>query len=101
MNTIIFTIVAIVCFSIGIKEYNSTEQSRIFTKYPIKVNDVKGYNQFCGKLIIGFGIAAMVTLSVMDIVGGIVGVIMMFLLIAEGVSLMKIYRKGEAKFRVK
>lgn len=98
MNIIIFTVVAIMCFSIGIREYNSTEQSKIFAKYPIRVNDVKAYNQFCGKLIMGFGAAALVTLCAMDVFNGIISLIMCLLLIVEAVVVMKLYRKGEQKF---
>jgi len=101
MNIIIFTVVAIMCFSVGIKEYNSTEQSKIFSKYPIRVTDVKAYNQFCGKLIMGFGVVALITLAAMDVFGGIIGLIMMVLLIVEAIVVMKIYRKGEQKFMKK
>ena len=101
MNFILFAVVAIGCFYIGVREYNATEQSRIFTKYPIRVNDVKAYNQFCGKLIMGFGIAAMFTLMIADVFDGFISLIMVALLIVEGVALMKIYRKGEKKYRIK
>lgn len=101
MNFILFAAVVLGCFYIGVREYNSTEQSRIFTKYPIRVNDVKAYNQFCGKLIMGFGVAAMFTLLIADMFDGLIALVMIVLLILEGVALMKIYRKGEQKFRIK
>ena len=74
------------------------EQSKVFTRYPIRVTDVKKYNQFCGKLMIGFGVAAELTLFAMSSSNGWVSVSFTLLIFVEAFILMRIYRKGEKKF---
>lgn len=98
MDVIIFAFVLILCTTTGMREYNSEEQSKVFTKYPIRVNDVKKYNHFCGKLIIGFGLIAAVTMVLMTLFEGWISFIFGVLIIVEAIVLMKIYREGEKKF---
>lgn len=101
MDFILLLFVAFLCTWQGVKEYNSEEQSKVFTKYPIKVNDVKAYNHFCGKLILIFGVVAEITMIAMTMVEGWVSIIFIVLILAEAYRLMVIYRKGEKKYRVK
>ena len=101
MDFILLLFVAFLCTWQGVKEYNSEEQSMVITKYPIKVNDVKAYNHFCGKLILIFGVVAEITMIAMTMVEGWVSIIFIVLILAEAYGLMVIYRKGEKKYRVK
>ena len=98
LDIIIFLVVGFLCFSQGIKTYQMEEQNKVFTKYPIRVTDVKKYNQFCGKLMIGFGVMAEITLIAMTSFGGWVSVVLALFMIVEAFILMKIYRNGEKKF---
>lgn len=98
MDFILLLFVAFLCTWQGVKEYNSEEQSKVFTKYPIKVNDVKAYNHFCGKLILIFGVVAEITMIAMTMVEGWVSIIFIVLILAEAYGLMVIYRKGEKKW---
>ena len=82
----------------GIKVINMEERNKIFTKYPIVVNDVKKYNRFCGLLIIGFGVAAEITMYFMVTTQGWVSLICTLMIIVEAVILLKIYSAGEKKF---
>lgn len=44
MDTVLLVFVGAMCVMLGMRVYHSEEQNRIFTKYPIKVTDVKKYN---------------------------------------------------------
>lgn len=98
LEIIIFLFVGFLCFSQGIKVYQMEELNKVFTKYPIRVTDVKKYNQFCGKLMIGFGVAAELTLFAMSSSRGWVSLSFTALIIVEAIVIVKIYRKGEKKF---
>ena len=98
LDVIIFLVVGFLCFSQGIKTYQMEEQNKVFSKYPIRVTDVKKYNQFCGKLMIGFGVVAELTLIAMTSFDGWISTVFALSIIVEAVILMKIYRNGEKKF---
>ena len=98
LDVVIFLVVGFLCFSQGIKTYQMEEQNKVFSKYPIRVTDVKKYNQFCGKLMIGFGVVAEITLIAMTIFDGWISMAIGILIIVEAFVLMKIYRNGEKKF---
>lgn len=98
MDTILFAFVGILCFYLGIKAYcEEKEVTKVFTKYPPRVTDVKKYNKFCGVLVIAFGIVADITLMGASMIEGWVGTIVGLLIIPEAIVLMIIYRKGEKK----
>ena len=98
LDVIIFCVVGFLCFTQGVKTYQMEEQNKIFTKYPIRVTDVKKYNQFCGKLMIGFGVIAEITLIAMATTEGWISIVLALSIIVDAVILMKIYRNGEKKF---
>ncbi len=99
MDTLLFWGVGVACFWMGLKTYyDETKPCKVFSKYPIGVTDVKGYNRFCAKLIVGFGIAAMLTMIITSMIPGIIGSIAILIMIPEGLLLMKIYRDGEKKY---
>lgn len=98
MDVILMVFIGFMCLGLGIRVYNSEEQAKIFTKYPIQVTDVKGYNHFCGALIIGFGVVAEITLSFMISYDGLLSGLLTLLIIVEAFIVMAIYRAGEKKF---
>ena len=98
MGIILFVVVGYLCISQGIKTYQMKDLNKVFSKYPIRVKDVKEYNQFCGKLMIGFGIVAEITLVAMLSTKGWVSVVIGLCIVLESVILMKIYRKREKDF---
>ena len=57
MDFIIFLFVALMCFNVAVKIFNSEERNKVFNKRPIEVEDVKKYNRFCGTLVIVFCVA--------------------------------------------
>lgn len=98
MTTILLVFVGALCLFQGMKVINMEERNKIFTKYPIVVNDVKKYNRFCGLLIIGFGLVAEVTLYFMVTTSGWVSLLCTLAILVEAFILLKIYNKGEKKF---
>lgn len=101
MGLILLVIIGVMCIGQGVRAYSSEEQNRIFTRYPIKVKDVKEYNKFCGALMIGFGIAAEITLFIMLNTTGILSTLLTLAVIAEAFIVLFIYRKKEPKYRIK
>ncbi len=101
MDTIIFMFIGILCLSLGIRVYISEEPNTIFNKFKIQVTDVKKYNHACGVLIIGFGVAAEITLLLSMIAIWWVRLILTAAIIAEAFAVMKIYKKIETKYMVK
>ena len=97
MATIMFVFVGVMCLSLGIRTIYAEERNKIFNKRPIEVTDVKKYNLWCGLLIIGFGVAAEVTLYFMVYTPGIVGSLLTFGIIIEAVLVMVIYNQIEKK----
>lgn len=98
MDIIIFLVVGYLCISQGIKTYYMKEQNKVFSKYPLRVKDVKAYNQFCGKLMIGFGLVAEITLVGMLVTEGWISIVIGLCIIVESYILIKIYRKYEKNF---
>lgn len=102
MDTILFAFIAILCFYLGIKAYcEESEITKVFTKYPPRITDVKKYNKFCGVLVIVFGLTADFTLIIASMFEGWVGTIVGLVIIPEAILLMVIYRKGEKKLMQK
>lgn len=97
MDMVLLIFVAGLCMYVAGKILSSEERNKIFTKYPIQVEDVKKYNRFCAVLVIGFGIAAEVTLALSYLIEGWLSILFNLLLIAEAVIVMKIYNKGERR----
>jgi len=98
MDLIIYIFVIGMCFTQGYNAYTSEKQTKVFNKRELPLKDVKEYNHFCGKLIYGFGVAAMITFGLMMIFSGWVSIICTVLLIAEAYILVKIYSKNEMKY---
>lgn len=98
MATILSVFVGALCLFLGVRVFNMEERNKIFTKYPIVVNDVKKYNRFCGALIIGFGLVAEVTLYFMMRTQGWLSLLLTLAIVVEAFILMKIYTAGEKKF---
>ncbi len=101
LEIILFLVVGYMCFSKGVKTYQMEEQNKVFSRYPLRVTDVKKYNQFCGKLMIGYGVAAVITMFAMTFFEGWINVVLVLSIIVEAYILMIIYRKGEKKFMQK
>ena len=73
------------------------ERNKVFNKRPIQVTDVKKYNRLCGALIIGFGIAAEITIYFMVTTQGIVSSLCTLGIVAEAVIVMVLYQAIERK----
>ncbi len=101
MDTMIMVFVGVMCLMLGMRVFAAEEQNKIFVKYPLKVKDVKKYNQACGALIIGFGIVAELTLMLMVSTEGIVSTICTFAVIVEALLVMVIYRQIEKSMMIK
>lgn len=97
MNMMLHLFVAITCIWAAMKIFCDEERNTVFNKRPIEVVDVKKYNQLCGYLVIGFGVAAEVTIYGMYHFSGWYSVIFTVLLIAESVLVVVIYNKIECK----
>lgn len=101
MDTILLIFIGGLCCWLGGKALNEDEQTKVFTKYPPRVTDVKKYNRFCGILVIAFGLVAMTTLFIASLFTSWVGTVISLMIIPEAIILMVIYRKGEKKMMVK
>ena len=99
MDLILFIFIGALCFSVAGKILSSEERNKVFTKYPIEVVDVKKYNKACGYLVIGFGVAAELTLFLGSLIQGWYSIFFTLALVVESVIVMKIYNKIEAKMR--
>ena len=99
MDLILFIFIGGLCFSVAGKILSSEERNKVFTKYPIEVVDVKKYNKACGYLVIGFGVAAELTLFLGSLIQGWYSIFFTLALVVEAVIVMKIYNKIEAKMR--
>lgn len=97
MDVILLAFVAVMCFGTGGKILNSEERNKVFNKRPIEVVDVKKYNKACAFLVIGFGVAAEITLFVGALFRGWVSGVTTVLLIVEAVLVVVIYGKIEKK----
>lgn len=97
MSFFIFVFIGCTCMYVAAKILSSEERNKVFNKYPIQVEDVKKYNRFCAILVIGFGVAAELTMFCSYATGGFLGILFTILLIAEAYLTMKIYNKVEKK----
>ena len=99
MDLIIYVFAVGLCFTQGYNAYTSEKQTKVFNKRELPLKDVKEYNHFCGKLIYGFGVAAMITFGMMVMFSGaIFSIIGPILLIIEAYILIKVYSKNEIKY---
>lgn len=98
MDGILFVFVGIMCLYVAIKTISSPERNKVFNKRPIDVVDVKKYNQFCGGLILGFGVVAELTIAVMIYTTGIVSTLCTIGVIVEALLVVYIYNKFELRF---
>lgn len=101
METILFAFVGLLCLMLGVRVFCAEEQNKIFNKRPIKVTDVKKYNHVCGVLIIGYGVAAEITLYFLFGSKGWVSTVLTLAIVAESIILVAIYNMVERKFIVK
>lgn len=98
MDGVLFVFVGIMCLYVAIRTISSPERNKVFNKRPIDVVDVKKYNQFCGALIIGFGVAAEATIAVMMYTTGIFSTLCTIGIIAEALLVVYLYNKFELRF---
>ena len=98
MDIILFVVVGGICFYQGYNAYTCEKQNHVFNKRNLPLKDVTEYNHFCGKLIYGFGVIAMITFALMSITSGWVSIIIGVLLLVECYVLLRIYTKNEIKF---
>ncbi len=101
VDIVIFVFIVCICFWQGAKAYNAEEQNKVFSKYPIRVSDVKQYNHQCGMLIMGFGVVAGGTFLMMMVFGGWVNLVLMAAIFLEAFVTIRIYKVIEKKFRIK
>lgn len=97
MNLILMTFIGVMCLYVGIKILSSEERNKVYNKRPIEVVDVKKYNQFCGWLTIGFGVAADLTILLLGDQSGWLNLLCTVLLVVEAIAVVKIYVKVEFK----
>ncbi len=98
MDGILFIFVGIMCLYVAVKTFSSPERNKVFNKRPIDVVDVKKYNQFCGVLILGFGLVAELTIVAMTLTTGIVSTLCTVGIIVEAILVGYIYQKFELRF---
>ncbi len=98
MDGILFIFVGIMCLYVAVKTFSSPERNKVFNKRPIDVVDVKKYNQFCGVLILGFGLVAELTIVAMTLTTGIVSTLCTVGIIVEAILVVYIYQKFELRF---
>lgn len=98
MDGILFIFVGIMCLYVSIKTFSSPERNKVFNKRPIDVVDVKKYNQFCGGLILGFGVVAEITIAAMIYTTGIISTLCTIAVIGEALLVVYIYNKFELRF---
>lgn len=94
---ILLVFVAVLCLYVGMKVISSEERNKVFNKRPIEVKDVKKYNIACGILVIGFGVAAEITIFFMISTTGWVSTVLTLLLIVEAFIVVLIYNQIEKK----
>lgn len=98
MDGILFIFVGVMCLYVSIKTFSAPECNKVFTKRKIDVIDVKKYNQFCGGLILGFGVVAELTIVAMMFTTGIMSTFCTVGVIAEALLVVYIYNKFELRF---
>lgn len=98
MEILLFFLICGMSFSQGFKAYTAEEQTNVFNKRKLPIEDVKAYNKFCAKLLYGYGIVAGVTAAFMMVSSGWWSTIFTILIIVEALVLVRIYSKNEIKF---
>ncbi len=98
MDGILFVFVGVMCLYVAVKTISSPERNKVFNKRPIDVVDVKKYNYFCGALIIGFGVAADLTILAMSYTTGLISTLCTLGVIVEALAVVYIYNKFELRF---
>lgn len=93
-----FIFIGVMCLYVAIKTISSPERNMVFNKRPIDVVDVKKYNQFCGGLILGFGVVAELTIVAMTLTTGIISNLCLVGVIVEAMLVVYIYQKCELRF---
>lgn len=94
---LIIVFVGVMCVYVAVKIFTATERTEVFNRRPIEVTDVKQYNRFCGRLVVGFGVAAELTLTVGILFGGAVSLICIALMLLEAYIVLRIYGKNEIR----
>lgn len=97
MDLILFVFVGMMCILLGIKVFNAETPNKVFSKYPLRLTDVKKYNQLCGVIIIGFGIVAEITIYFMITTEGLISTLCTVGIIVEAVAAVALYRVVEKK----
>ncbi len=92
MDTIFMSFIGILCLMLSVKVYWAEEQTKVFNKRNLPLTDVKKYNHLCAALILGFGMAAEVTIYFMTVNGGIFSYLVTLAIIVEAVAVMLLYR---------
>ncbi len=97
---ILVVLVALLCVYYGVKILISEERTTVFNKRPIEVKDVKEYNKACAWLIIGFGVAADLSLLLMSWFDDNIWVklVLFVSLLVEAYLMTFVYSKIEKKF---
>ena len=98
IDGVVIVFVGVMCLYVAIKTVSSPERNKVFNKRPIDVVDVKKYNQFCGGLILGFGMVAELTIVAMTMTTGIVSALCTVGVIVEAILVVYIYNKFELRF---
>lgn len=94
---LIIVFVGVMCAYVAVKIFSATERTEVFNRRPIEVQDVKKYNRFCGYLVVGFGVAAELTLTIGILCGGVISIICIAVMLLEAYIVLRIYSKNEIK----
>ena len=97
MESMLFVFIGAMCLMLGIRVFCAEEPNKVFTKQRLMLKDVKQYNRLCGALIMGFGIAADVTIFYMVSSEGLLSTLFTLVIIVEAVITMVIYSFIEKK----
>lgn len=97
MESMLFVFIGAMCLMLGVRVFWAEEPNKVFTKQRLKLKDVKQYNHLCGALIIGFGVAADITIYFMVSSEGLLSTLFTLVIIVEAVITMVIYSLIEKK----
>lgn len=98
MDVFFYVLIGGICFVQGYNAYTCEKQTKLFNKRNLPLKDVKEYNHFCGKLVYGFGVAAVLTMILVPLIPYVGSILCTVVLIIEAYALTKIYSKNELKF---
>ena len=101
METMLFVFIGVMCLMLGVRVFWAEEQNKVFTKQRLQLKDVKEYNRLCGALIIGFGVAADITIYFMVSSEGLLSMLFTLVIIVEAILTMVIYSFIEKKCVIK